>query len=151
MLNNFPDIQKFGKVGDKPFVIMSMQDDDGAVIFKSRNLLRYRVHAGQDTKSSGPYYDELIEFNKFYKSFMQRNWYSKFLFNLINYKQLKSGYVWGKDETLSLNEFIQKAIDEGAGCFYTKLCISKCGKLFIEFAHILRKVFKTRYKRNFRL
>lgn len=149
LVNNMPDEKRFGKVGDKPFVVDTMHENDAAIIFKDKHLLRYRVHAGQDTKTAGPYYDELIEFNKFYKSFMQRNWYSIFLFNLINYKQLKCGYVWGNDNTLSLNEFIQKAIDEGAGCFYTKLCISKFGCFFIEVAHILRKIFKSTCKSKF--
>ena len=46
----------------------------------------------------------------------------------------------------------QKAIDENAGCKWTKLCIIPVvGKLFIETAHILRKFFKTKYKRVFYL
>lgn len=145
-LSDMPKLSQFGKMGDKPLVIESMQANDDAIILKDRHFLRYRVHAGQDTQSSGPYYNEIIEFNKYYKNYMKRNWYSYFLFSLINYKQLKSGYVWSKDYTLSLNEFIQKAIDEEAGCFYTKLCISKFGKLFIEIAHILRKLIKSNYK-----
>lgn len=149
LVNNMPDEKRFGKVGDKPFVVDTMHENDAAIIFKDKHLLRYRVHPGQDTKTAGPYYSELIEFNKFYKSFMQRNWYSNFLFNLINYKQLKCGYVWGRDYSLSLNEFIQKAVDEGAGCFYTRLCISKCGCFFIEIAHILRKIFKSTCQSKF--
>lgn len=144
---NMKDYKKFGKVGDKPFVIDSMKENDGAIIFQDRKLLRYRVHPGQDTQSSGPYYDEIIEFNKYYKSFMQNNLYSGLLFSLINYKQLKNAYEWGKDYTLSLKDFIQKAINEGAGCEYTQLCISECGWLFVEIAHILRKFLKPHYKR----
>ena len=149
IINNMPDISKYGKICDKPFVIETMQENDGAIIFKDKHFLRYRVHPGQDTQASGPYYNEIIEFNRFYKSIMTRNWYSNFLFNLINYKQLKNGYIWGNDNTLTLNEFIQKAIDENAGCYYTKLCISRGGKFFIELAHILRKIFKSNYKNSF--
>lgn len=144
-----PDTSRFGKVGDKPFVIETMQENDGAIIFKDRHFLRYRVHSGQDTQASGLRYEQIIEFNKYYKSYMEKNWYSRFLFNLINYKQLKNAYVWGKDSSLTLNEFIQKAIDKGAGCNYTKRCISKGGKFYIELAHILRKIFKTNYTSHF--
>lgn len=141
---------QFGKMGDKPLVANTMKDDDGAVIFRSKKLLRYRVHAGQDTSSSGPYYDEIIAYSKFAKQYMQDSLYSKFMFNLINYKQLKIAYYWGHDFTLSLEEFVQKAIDADAGCTWTKLCIIPvAGKLFIEIAHFLRKFFKTKYKRNF--
>ena len=139
---------QFGKIGDKPLVANTMKDDDGAVIFRSKKLLRYRVHAGQDTQTSGPYYDNIIAYSKFAKQYMQDCWYSKFMFNIINYKQLRIAYFWGRDFTLSLEEFIQKAIDEGAGCEWTRLCILPVvGKIFVEIAHILRKFFKTRYKR----
>ncbi len=141
---------QFGKMGDKPIVVNAMQENDGAVIFRSKKLLRYRVHPGQDTASAGPYYEEIIAFNRFFKPFMNKTLYSKFMYNLINYKQLKCAYVWGRDNTLSLNEFIQKAIDENAGCLWTKFCITPyIGGLFIETAHILRKIFKTNYKRVF--
>ncbi len=144
--------KQFGKIGDKPFVANTMKNDDGAVIFRSKKLLRYRVHPGQDTSSSGPYYDEIIAYSKFAKQYMLDSLYSKFMFSLINYKQLKIAYKWGGDYTLSLNEFIQKAIDEGAGCLWTKLCITPLiGNLFIETAHILRKIFKSKYKRHFML
>lgn len=143
---------QFGKMGDKPLVANTMKDEDGAVIFRSRKLLRYRIHPGQDTSSSGPYYDEIIEYSKFAKQYMQDSMYSKFMFNLINYKQLRIAYFWGRDFTLSLEEFIQKAIDEGGGCEWTRLCILPvAGKIFIEIAHILRKFFKTKYKRVFYL
>lgn len=143
---------QFGGIGDKPFVANTMKDNDGAVIFRSKKLLRYRVHPGQDTSSSGPYYDEIIAYSKFAKQYMQDSLYSKFMFSLINYKQLKIAYKWGGDYTLSLNEFIKKAIDEGAGCLWTKLCITPLiGNLFIETAHILRKIFKSKYKRHFML
>lgn len=133
---------KFGKVGDKPFVIDAMEPNDGAVVFQNKKLLRYRVHPGQDTQSSGPYYHEIIDYSKYCKDFMYKSLYHKILYNLINYKQLKKAYEWGRDYTLSFNDFVQKAIDDGAGCYWTKLCISPCGKLFIEIAHILRKFIK---------
>ena len=143
---------QFGKMGDKPFVANTMKDEDSAIIFRCKKLLRYRVHAGQDTQSIGPYYNQIIAYNKYYKEYMQDCLYSKFMFNIINYKQLRIAYFWGRDFTLSLEEFIQKAIDEGAGCEWTKLCIIPVvGKLFIETAHILRKFFKTKYKRVFYL
>lgn len=140
-------LDSFGKIADKPFVLKTMKDNDGAVILRDKNLIRYRVHPGQDTASSGPFYDEIITYNKFFKHYMQKSAYSMFMYNLINYKQLKNAYIWGKDNTLSLNEFVQKAVDEGAGCFWTEKCINpKFGKIFIETAHILRKIFKTQYK-----
>ena len=83
---------------------------------------------------------------------MQDSPYSKFMYNLINYKQLKNGYRWRNDSTLSLNEFIKKAIEEDAGCSWTKKCIMPgVGNFFIETAHILRKIFKTKYKHIYKL
>lgn len=141
---------QFGKMGDKPLVANTMKDEDGAVIFRSKKLLRYRVHPGQDTQSSGPYYDEIIAYSRFCKDYMQDCLYSKFMFNLINYKQLRISYFWGRDFTISLEEFMQKAINDGGGCEWTRLCILPfVGKIFVEIAHILRKFFKTRYKRVF--
>lgn len=140
------EFKLMGKLCDKPMVVNSMQSDDDVIILANKYLVRYRVHPGQDTQTPGPYYDQIIEFNKFYKSYMSRNWYSNFLFNLINYKQLKCAYIWGKDYTLTLNEFIKKAIDEGAGCKYTQLCISQFGTIFIELAHIFRKFLKSNYR-----
>lgn len=143
---------QFGKIVDKPFVTNTMMDNDGAVIFRSKKLLRYRVHAGQDTRSSGPYYDEIIAYNKYCKNYMQNSWYSKLMYNITNYKQLRRAYEWGRDYTLSLNEFIAKAIEDGGGCEWTKLCILPfVGKIFIEIAHIARKFLKTPYKRVFSL
>lgn len=146
---NEPKTSKFGKICDKPFVIGTMQENDGAVIFKDKHFLRYRVHPGQDTQASGPRFEEIVEYNKFYKSYMDKKRYTNFLFNLINYKQLRNAYIWRKDNSLSLNEFIQKAIDEGAGCNYTKLCISKGGSFYIGLAYILRKIFKSNYTSHF--
>ena len=143
-------LKQFGKMSDKPFVIETMQENDGAVIFQSRALLRYRVHAGQDTTSGGPSYSEIIAYNRYCKKYMQNNWYEKFMYNLINYKQLKQAYVWNNTNELSLNEFIQKAIDEGAGCKWTELCLHPIyGKFFIRLAYWLRKIFKSKYKRGF--
>ena len=138
---------KFGKMGDKPFVVNTMNNDDGAVILRDKKILRYRVHPGQDTSSSGPYYSEIIAYSKYCKDFMQGSFYSKFMFNIINYKQLKCAYIWGKDYTLSFEDFVQKALNEGAGCKWTELSLYKYyGKFFIELAHILRKIFKSKYK-----
>ena len=141
---------QFGKMYDKPLVANTMMDNDGAVIFRSKKLLRYRVYATKNTYSSGPCYDEIIAYNKYCKQYMQDCWYSKLMYNLINYKQLMRAYEWGRDYTLSLNEFISKAIDEGAGCKWTELCILPIvGKIFVELAHIARKFLKTTYKRVF--
>ena len=139
---------QFGGIGDKPFVANTMKDDDGAIIFRSKRLLRYRTYVGRN--DIGPDYEQIIAFNKFFKQYMNESLYSKFMYNLINYKQLRTAYFWGHDFTLSLNEFIDKAISEDAGCYWTKLCtIPYLGVLFIETAHILRKFFKTTYKRVF--
>ena len=83
---------------------------------------------------------------------MNHSMYSKFMYNLINYPQLRSAYFRGHDFTISLNEFINRAISENAGCYWTKLCtIPYLGIIFIETAHVLRKFFKTTYKRVFSL
>lgn len=141
---------QYGMIFDKPFVANTMKDDDGAVIFRSKRLLRYRVYSEQDNKNVGPDYDSIIAYSKFAKLYMQDSCYSRFMYNLINYKQLRVAYIWGRDFTLSLREFIQKAIDEGAGCEWTKLCILPViGNVFVEIAHVLRKFFKTQYKRIF--
>lgn len=143
---------QFGRMFDKPFVANTMKDDDGAVIFRSKRLLRYRVYSEQENKDTVPNYDNIIAYSKFAKPYMQDCWYSKFMYNIINYKQLRVAYLWGRDFTLSLEEFIQKAIDEGAGCEWTRLSILPVvGKIFVEIAHILRKFFKTKYKRIFKL
>ena len=42
---------------------------------------------------------------------MNESLYSKFMYNLINYKQLRTAYFWGHDFTLSLNEFIDKGVN----------------------------------------
>lgn len=56
---------------------------------------------------------------------MQDSVYEKFMFNLINYKQLKCAYDWNKTNELSLKEFIKQAIEQGADCKRTELCIYK--------------------------
>ena len=143
---------QFGRIGNKPLIANTMKDNDGAIIFRSKKFLRYRVSLEKNNQNCGPSYGEIIAYSRFAKQYMQDCLYSKFMFNIINYKQLRVAYVWGRDFTLSLEEFIQKAIDEDAGCEWTKLCIIPVvGKLFIEAAHILRKFFKTKYKRVFYL
>lgn len=141
---------QFGEIGDKPFVANTMKDDDGAVIFRDKKLLRYRTYIGRN--DNGPSYAAIVAFNRFFKQYMDESVYSKFMYNLVNYKQLKTAYFWGRDFTLDLSEFIDLAIRENAGCFWTRLCtIPYFGIIFRETAHILRKFFKTTYKRVFTL
>ena len=76
---------QFGRMFDKPFVANTMKDDDGAVIFRSKRLLRYRVYSEQENKDTVPNYDNIIAYSKFAKPYMQDCWYSKFMYNIINY------------------------------------------------------------------
>ncbi len=141
---------QFGGIGDKPFAANTMQENDGAIIFRSRKLLRYRTYVGRH--DVGPSYSEIIAFNHFFKQYMYDSVYSIFMYNLINFKQLRNAYFWGHDFTMSLEEFIEQAINEDAGCIWTRLCIIPyLGVIFRETAHILRKFFKTQYKRVFNL
>lgn len=139
---------QFEEIGQKPFVANTMKDDDAAIIFRSKKLLRYRNYVGRNDSIVG--YDAIIAFNKFFKEHMDESLYSKFMFNLINYSQLRTAYFNKRDFTLSLNEFLNLAIKENAGCFWTRLsAIPYLGILFREIAQILRQFFKTTYKRVF--
>lgn len=143
---------QYGTMMDKPFVANTMTENNSAIIFRSKKLVRYRIYAKQDTDVLAPNYNEIIAYNKYFKPYMQDCWYSKLMYNIINYKQLVRAYEWGRDYTISETEFIKKAINEGAGSEYTKLCILPIiGKVFVEIAHIARKFLKTHYKRIFRI
>lgn len=141
---------QFGEICYKPFVANTMKDDDTAIIFRSKKLLKYRTFV--DRHSALPTYSAIIAYNKFFKDYMSDTLYSKFMYNLINYKQLKDAYFEGRDFTIDLNEFIHLAIKEDAGCTWTKLCtIPYLGFVFQEVASFLRNIFKTKYKRIFSL
>lgn len=141
-------LKQFGKILDKPFVVKMLQEDEQAIIFLDNNLLRYRIHSGQDTQSGGPAYDEIIAYNKYFKNFMQKDLNSYILFNLMNYKQLKGLYNWCNDRSLSFLNFVKKAVKDGAGCIFTKFIISPFSFLFLGISHFLRKIFKSRCKKE---
>ena len=139
---------QFGPMVYKPFVANTMQENEGAIILRDKKLLRYRNYLGRNSEQAT--YDQIIAFNKFFKKYMDEKFYSKFMFNIINYKQLKTAYFQGRDFSLSLSEFIDYAIKKDAGCISAKLCtIPYLGLFFRGLARALRKAFKTQYIRHF--
>lgn len=113
----------FGKIADKPFV-QEAAGTGGAVVFKDKRLLRYRVHAGQDTKATatGPFYEEIIRHNRFFKDCLKATGRTRRIFALRCHKQLKSLYKMGGDATLPLRDFVRLAEAKGAGCRLDRLC-----------------------------
>jgi len=134
----------YGKIADKP-LLQEAAGQGMAVVFHDKRLLRYRVHPGQDTnaRSTGPFYAEMINHNRFFKDILWKTRRTRWIFNMRCQKHLKSLYKMGGDRTLSFRQFVKKANDEGAGCLASRLCnLPVIGPVFYPLCNMMRGVIE---------
>lgn len=123
----------YGKIWDRPFLLEIAKH--GPVIALKASYIRYRCHPGQDSSdtNSGPFVHEWLTLQKYYYQILGSSLFDKYsrTFITYNYEQLLAGYNWMKAEhrETSFNEFVQKAVKEGAATnlsvFYGKLKTNK--------------------------
>lgn len=106
----------YGKIADKPTVIDFIQN--GSVIqILEKEIFKYRIHSGQDTNNhnNGPYVNDILNLNLFFKKELSDNWFSKIIFKTFSIKWLKSLFYWGsQDKVMTYNEFLDNAIQKKA-------------------------------------
>ncbi len=120
-----PDTQTFGKICDRPFMLDAVPLDAFVAVFSDDHFLRYRIHPGQDsmTASTGPFYREIINMNKFFRRELSATAFGKFIFEMCCCKTLKSLYKMGGGcGGLSFVEFVDRAYADGAASLLTRIC-----------------------------
>ncbi len=144
------DTRNFGKICDKIFMLDAVPPGAYAAVFSDKRLLRYRIHAGQDTKavSSGPFYGEIVKHNKFFRRELNGSLLGRAVFEMCCYRNLKSLYNMGDCGGLSLVEFIDRAHADGAASALTQICARGCGKPLYGLCNIGKAVFSGIFPRR---
>lgn len=93
---------KFGKAGDKPFVINAI--NNGICIqLREPLLFNYRLHSGQDSAQTNidPNPQQIVEHHKFFKSILGREDWSKAFYDAFSLEWLDFLYNWGHNSQKS--------------------------------------------------
>ena len=135
--------EPYGKIDDKPRCVETCRGGS-AIILQDKHFLRYRVHPKQDSSdcANGPFYHEIINFNKYFKDILFKKIYQQdyWLFLIRNVEWFEFCYYWGNDYSLSLEQLIKKGLENDAACYFTRLQYKK------HYKTICRKI--KRFLRN---
>lgn len=142
---------RYGKVGDRPF-LLSAAEAHATQVFSSP-LVRYRIHAQQDSASTGngPFVSQLAQLHRCYRGYLGENPLSKhgicFLRN--NYSVLRDEFaqlpVTEKLRFESLRGYQSYVLAQG-GCsrlsLFLGLLAFLCKRGILAFARVLRPVLR---------
>ncbi len=151
LLDALSDVDDYGKIMDKMFMLNSVPSNGIAAVFVDKNLLRYRIHAGQDTSSvaNGPFANQIIAHNKNLKNALSKSFSGRFVFASCCYKNLKALHRMGGHSKSELDNFVRRATAEGGACFTAKISSYILGKPIYSLCNIVRaiiaKTFPTRH------
>ena len=146
--------EPYGKIDDK-IRCLEVSKGGSALVLKDKNFLRYRVHVGQDSSNSanGPYYYQIINFNRYFKNLLTSKFFSQnnLLFALRNNEWFEFLYYWNNDYSNSLKELINNGYKQGAVSLFTKLLYKKMFRHSLaNIRHFLKKNIKP-YRKIVRL
>lgn len=113
----------YGKVGDAPQMIRAAGEEK-AVVFKDKRLLRYRIHAGQDSENhaNGPFEHEIIAHKNLFKSLLGTNATHKAIFALGYAPDMITLEKFAGKPWPERRDFLKRAYREGEGGIALRLC-----------------------------
>jgi glycosyltransferase involved in cell wall biosynthesis len=116
------DDKPFGKLCDRPAMIEAL--GAGQAIVFNPVLVLYRLHAGQDsvTSGSGPFLDNALALQAYYARHTGTSWKTSSgrCFVINNRAVLKSFYKWCSDrEKMSFTAFVRLARRQGAATWFS--------------------------------
>lgn len=155
--NNIKNItiesNKYGKIADKPFVINSIKSGK-CIQIRNKDMLMYRIHCRQDSanNANGPYLNEIINHNKFFKELLSKNFFTRLRFNVFAILWLKFLFEFGAFGDVSnkqqIKEFVKNAYNQGAINKYTyNLYFNKIRFLYKFIQKMLVNYYKHQDKR----
>lgn len=142
---------KYGKIGDKPFVIDLIQNGI-CVQMEEPQLTFYRIHPGQDssTSANGPYPNEIINFNKYFMNIFQKNPKYRIICEISSFYWLKFLWRWGHNkDNLTLFNLVKIAYKENVVGIYSLISAFILTKPFMEIlTKLLIKNFNVPYEKD---
>lgn len=120
-LDNSFDHKKYGKIGDRPFVINMIKENGSGLLIKNK-LIYTRLHKNQDSNKviSNNHNKHIYNHLKFYRDCLFENNHNQYKYNF--HKRIlyisRDFYDWGISKNLSFNQFLSEGIENG--CFTKK-------------------------------
>ena len=146
--NTMVEHEKYGKIADKPFVINSIKDGK-CIQLRDRDMFLYRIHKGQDSAniSTGPFLNEIINHNKFFKNILDETLSSRLRFDTYSLDWLSFLCSFGRIGDVNNADFMKSVLKEALNC--EAICKLTywlfCGKIPVVRSQVrrwLRKYYK---------